>query len=95
MVLVRLFEAPIDEDTSGLGDYEFNALPRPGETVHLNFTDREEILQVERVEHHFFDHSKPAEICLFVKRKRGAKKKPTRRIGTKIGPRPGGGNRSK
>ena len=87
MVLVRLFDGPIEKDTSGLGDYEFNALPRTGETVHLNFTDREEILRVERVEHHFFDHSKPAEICLFVKRKRGAKK-PTRSIQMKIGPRP-------
>jgi hypothetical protein len=73
MVAVRVFDRPIEKDTKGLGDYEFNNLPRVGETIHLNITDREEILRVERVEHHFFDHSKPAEICLFVKRKRGGK----------------------
>jgi hypothetical protein len=69
MVDARLFDRPREEDSTGLGDYAFEVLPRTGETITLCYPpDRDERYEVRGVEYIFADHTKPPLIAIHVER---------------------------
>jgi hypothetical protein len=68
MGTARLFDRPREEDTTGLGDYEFDVLPRTGEVIELHYEDRIERHEVVRLEHVFFNHAEAPLITITVRR---------------------------
>ncbi|MPY74706.1 MAG: hypothetical protein GEU87_10630 [Alphaproteobacteria bacterium] len=64
MPLVRVLDVDASGDTTGLGDFNFDILPRKGETIVLS---QRETVEVVGVEHHFFDATKVPEIRMVVR----------------------------
>jgi hypothetical protein len=69
MVTARLFDRPPEEDAGGLGDYEFEILPRSGERIVLRYRGRApDQYEVAHLEHTFADHTKPPLIAIMLRR---------------------------
>jgi hypothetical protein len=68
-MMVRLFDKPTDQNPDGLGDYEFEVLPRHNEKVVLYLHGGEtQWWVVTDVRHHFIDHTKNPQVALMVRR---------------------------
>ena len=62
-MLVRLLKSDGDDH---FGDYEFEALPREGESIRLTTSDGTAHYRVVRVEHRSGDPSKPAVLGIYL-----------------------------
>ena len=69
MIQARLIDRPANQEENDLGDYPFAALPRAGETIKLFLEDGLDEYDVQRVEHHFIDHSEPARVALVLRKR--------------------------
>jgi hypothetical protein len=68
MVTARLFDRPPSEENSeGLGDYEFEVLPRCGEIIELHLRGESSVYEVAQLIYIFRDHTKPPLIAVVMR----------------------------